>query len=106
MPYHDTQCGAKIFKRKAIEKTCNEFGITQWAFDIDLLYKIRRAGFDVREFPTVWSDKQYSKINFMKAGPRMAMAIIRLRLINSKLKFLIRGYDILPKWMKITVLLK
>jgi glycosyltransferase involved in cell wall biosynthesis len=106
MPYRDTQCGAKLFKRRAIEETCNEFGITQWAFDIDLLYKIRKSGFKIREFPTVWADKQYSKINFMKAGPRMVLAIIRLRLINSKIKFLIRGYDLLPDWMKITLLLK
>jgi len=106
MPYRDTQCGAKLFKRKAIEETCNELGITQWAFDIDLLYKMRKSGFKINEFPTIWADKQYSKINFMKAGPRMVLAIIRLRLINSKIKFLIRGYDMFPDWMKITLLLK
>ena len=106
MPYGDTQCGAKVFKRNIIEQTINEFSITQWAFDIDLLYKIRKEKFIVKEFPTIWADKEYSKINFMKAGPRMVMAIIRLRIINSKLKFLIKGYDLLPRWMKITVLLK
>ncbi len=106
MPYRDTQCGAKIFKRDAIKKTIDEFGLTQWAFDVDLLYRMRNHGFLIKEYPTIWADKEYSKINFMKAGPRMALAIIRLRFINSKFEFLIRGYDLLPKWMKIAVLLK
>jgi glycosyltransferase involved in cell wall biosynthesis len=106
MPYRDTQCGAKVFRRKALEKTVQDLGLTQWAFDVDLLYKIRRKGFEIREYPTVWADKAYSKINFMKAGPRMALAIIRLRIINSRFKFLIRGYDLLPKWIKPTILLK
>lgn len=106
MPYRDTQCGAKVFRKEVIEETVNQIGLTQWAFDVDLLYKIKKAGFIIKEYPTIWADKDYSKINFMKAGPRMVFAIIRLRLINSKLKFLIQGYDLLPKWMKITLLIK
>jgi hypothetical protein len=42
MPYRDTQCGAKIFRRNAIKTIVNELGITQWAFDVDLLYKLKR----------------------------------------------------------------
>lgn len=106
MPYKDTQCGAKLFKRKAIEQTIKEFGITQWAFDIDLLYQMRKKGFIIKEYPTVWADKEYSKINFMRAGPRMALAIIRLRTVNSPFKFLVRAYDFLPNWIKITHLIK
>jgi glycosyltransferase involved in cell wall biosynthesis len=101
MHYKDTQCGAKLFKREIIEKVIDKIGITQWAFDVDLLHKIKRHGFKVKEHLTIWSDREYSKINFMKAGPRMVLAVIRLRIINSKFKFLIRAYDILPNWMKI-----
>jgi len=101
MPYKDTQCGAKIFKREVIEKVVDKIGITQWAFDVDLLYKIKKQKFRIKEHPTIWADKEYSKINFMKAGPRMALSIIRLRIVNSKFKFLIKGYDMLPNWMKI-----
>src|SRR3989344_2196531 len=34
----DTQCGAKLFSKKAIKEVLPYLGITQWAFDIDLLY--------------------------------------------------------------------
>jgi len=106
MPYRDTQCGAKVFKRRAVEEIIEKLGITQWAFDVDLLYQARKKNLKIIEYPTIWADKEYSKINFMKAGPRMALAIIRTRLINSKFKFVIRGYDMLPNWAKITLLIK
>lgn len=97
LPYKDTQCGAKIFRKKSIEAVWNDLGLTRWAFDVDLLFQMKRKGFKVREFPTLWSDKAYSKINFMTAGPRMALAIIRLRLLYSPFKFIVRAYDIIMK---------
>jgi len=101
MPYKDTQCGAKIFKREVIESVVNDLSLSLWAFDVDLLYNVRKRCFKVREFPTVWSDKAYSTIKFTKAGPRMALSIIRLRIINSPFKSFIRLYNKMPEWMKI-----
>jgi glycosyltransferase involved in cell wall biosynthesis len=95
MNYKDTQCGAKIFKKAAIKKVLPHLGITKWAFDVDLLYQMKRAGFKIMETPTVWMDKEYSKLNFAKAGPNMALSIIRLRLVYSPFKFVIRFYDLL-----------
>lgn len=100
MPYKDTQCGAKIFKREAIQKVVSSLEITKWAFDVELLYKLRKAGFRIKEVPTTWSDKEYSKINFMKAGPKMLLAIIRLRLINSWLRFVVKVYDKINNFLK------
>lgn len=102
-PYADTQCGAKIFRKEAIRKIANSLTITKWAFDVDLLYNLRKNKFKIREIPTVWSDKEYSKINFMKAGPFMALAIIRLRLLNSPFNGFVRLYDKMPKWIKIPI---
>jgi glycosyltransferase involved in cell wall biosynthesis len=93
LPYRDTQCGAKIFKKEAIEKIIPNLSMSQWAFDVDLLYQIRKAGFRVKEVPTIWTDKEYSKINFWKAGPGMALGIIRLSLLNSPFKMFTRIYD-------------
>lgn len=101
MPFNDTQCGAKIIKREALEKITSELLITKWAFDVDLLYRLQKYRFNVREFPTTWSDREYSKINFMKAGPLMALSIIRLRIVNSPFKEVMRLYDSMPEWMKV-----
>jgi glycosyltransferase involved in cell wall biosynthesis len=100
-PYRDTQCGAKIFKKYAIEKVINSLFITRWAFDVDLIYNMRKNNFKVKEAPTKWSDSNYSKIHFMRAGPLMALSMIRLRLLNSPLRDFVRVYGFLPDWMKI-----
>lgn len=93
LPYGDTQCGAKLFKRRALEQTMPHLKMSQWAFDVDLLYNLKRRGFRVRPFPTSWVDKEYSKINFWQAGPWMALAIVRLRMLNSPMRRFVRVYD-------------
>ena len=93
MPYRDTQCGAKIFKRKAIEEVVSELGMSQWAFDLELIYVLRKRSYRIKEAPTVWSDREYSKINLIAAGPFMALAIIRLRILNSPFRNFIKLYD-------------
>ncbi|MBI5872177.1 glycosyltransferase, partial [archaeon] len=37
MPYRDTQCGCKLFKREVIAKVLEQMSISGWAFDVDLL---------------------------------------------------------------------
>ena len=93
LPYKDTQCGAKVFKRKAIEGIVNDLGITQFAFDIDLIYKLRKKKFRIKEVPTIWADQKYQTINFWHSGPFMALAIIRLRILSSPLRRFVRIYD-------------
>ena len=93
MPYRDTQCGAKLFKRKAIESVISNLSMSQWAFDVELLYHLRKKGFVIKEIPTRWSDKEYSKIHFAKAGPFMALSIVRLRLLNSPFKSFVKVYN-------------
>jgi glycosyltransferase involved in cell wall biosynthesis len=93
LPYRDTQCGAKLFKKKALEKIIGELSMSKFAFDVELLYHLKKKGFRVKEYATKWGDKKYSTINFMKAGPLMLMAIIRLRIINSPFESFIKIYD-------------
>lgn len=93
MPYRDTQCGAKLFKREAICRVLPQLAHSQWDFDVDLLFTLRKLGFIIKEVPTIWSDKKYSKINFIKAGPFMALGVLRLRFLNSPFYGLVRIYD-------------
>lgn len=93
LPYRDTQCGAKLFKREAVERLIPRLTMSRWAFDVELLYNLGALGFRVREFPTIWSDKAYATINFWQAGPWMALAIIRLRILNSPFRRFVKVYD-------------
>ncbi len=100
-PYSDTQCGAKLFTREAIAYVCPRMSITKWAFDIDLLYKLRAGGFSIIEIPTVWQSKEESHLRVIHASLEMFLAIVRLRLIHSPFSFIVRAYDSLPKGLKI-----
>jgi len=97
----DTQCGAKLFRKGAIKEILPKIGITEWAFDIDLLYQLKKRGYTVKDIPTVWSDKGHSKLNVAKTSLQMFLAIIRLKLINSPLNFITKTYDLLPENIKI-----
>jgi len=90
---NDTQCGAKIMTERALKAVMPRIGITRWAFDVDLLFQVHRAGFSITEWPTVWRDEGGSQLRIFKASFEMLVAIIRLRLIYSPLRWLVTLYD-------------
>ncbi len=92
LKFKDTQCGAKLFKKKPLEKIINKLTLSNWAFDVDMLYTLNKNGFIIKEMPTRWSDMEYSKINFWKASPWMFLSILRLRILNSPFKKLVNLY--------------
>ncbi|MCX6993826.1 MAG: glycosyltransferase family 2 protein [Kiritimatiellaeota bacterium] len=89
----DTQCGAKLLTREAAQAILPYIGITQWAFDVDLLFQLRRAGFAITEIPTTWRDISGSQLQVGKASVDMFMAMVRLRLIYSPFRWVVSLYD-------------
>jgi glycosyltransferase involved in cell wall biosynthesis len=87
MPYSDTQCGAKVFRRSAIDAVAERLEIANFAADVDLLFLLRRAGFQIIEVPIVWSDVPAgSQVKLLRAAPAMLLAVLRLRLRHSALR--------------------
>jgi glycosyltransferase involved in cell wall biosynthesis len=101
MNYQDTQCGAKIFKKQVIAKIVDKIYITQWAFDVNLLYLCKVNNFKIREYPTTWEDKGDSKVKVIKTSLKMLFGILRLRIINSPFSKIIKLYDAMPESIKI-----
>jgi glycosyltransferase involved in cell wall biosynthesis len=89
----DTQCGAKVMTRPVMLAVRPRIGATQWAFDVDLLYHIRRAGFPIRELPTRWSHIPGSKLHPITAPLGMMLALARLRLLHSPLAPAVHLWD-------------
>ncbi|MFM8878896.1 MAG: glycosyltransferase [Verrucomicrobiota bacterium] len=80
----DTQCGAKVMRRRAVETIHDRLTLADLAFDVNLLYSIRKAGFRILEIPTEWSDKSGSKVVFnLRTSLNMLLSLVRLRLIYS-----------------------
>ncbi len=99
--FTDTQCGAKLFTPQALEKVIPQLGLTQWSFDIEILFRMKKAGFRVHEIPTIWEDQKDSRLNVIKVPFQMFTSIVRLRLLDSPLRFIVRAYDVLPEALKI-----
>lgn len=99
--YADTQAPAKLFKKEALIKIVNNLQVRRWEFDIDLLYNIKKQGLKIKENPIIWEDKAGSKINLFKTPIQMFTGVLRLRLIYSPFKFLVKLYDKIPDKYKI-----
>ncbi|MCF7817837.1 MAG: glycosyltransferase [Kiritimatiellales bacterium] len=91
--YVDTQCGAKIFKAEAWRTILPQVGITRYAFDVDLLYQLKRHDYRIVEEPTVWNDVAGSKVQLMNTSFEMFCAVVRMRLLYSPFHFVVKWYD-------------
>lgn len=79
--YHDTQCGAKLFKKNIIKILVKNYSEPGWIFDVDLLYLCKKRKFSIYECPIVWKDYEGSKLTF-KQGVRSFFELIAYRMHN------------------------
>jgi len=62
LPYHDTQCGAKVFRKTAVDAVMPGMVSRGFEFDVELLWRLRSAGFTVTEVPIEWQNKGDSRV--------------------------------------------
>jgi dolichol-phosphate mannosyltransferase len=60
--YNDTQCGAKVFKKSAIDAVVPQMISRGFEFDVELLWRLQGAGFRVTEVPIEWQNKGDSRV--------------------------------------------
>ena len=99
MNIRDTQCGAKVMKREAVEKIHPYLRIADMAFDINLLVAIKRAGFRILEVPTEWTDKAGSKVALGRSSLTMFLSVVRVRLVYSPFYKWLRPLRPLETWI-------
>jgi glycosyltransferase involved in cell wall biosynthesis len=99
MHIRDTQCGAKVIRRQAVEKIHSSLRIADMAFDINLLVCLKREGFIVREVPTEWTDKIGSKVTLGATSLVMLLSVLRLRVFYSPFYPWLRPLRPLEGWI-------
>jgi len=75
----DSQCGAKVFRADVLEKVLPESSESGWAFDIDLLCRVTRLGYGIREFPIEWHHVPGNPINFILMSVQMVASVWRVK---------------------------
>jgi glycosyltransferase involved in cell wall biosynthesis len=79
LPFKDTQCGFKAFKRPAAQVIFRLQRIERWGFDPEILFIARKLGYEIREVPVTWGHDERSRMSYLKDGMKMLeeMATIR-----------------------------
>ncbi len=85
LPFQDTQCGAKLFRRSAIVEIADSLHTMNMQFDVELLWKLTRVKKRIIEIPTTWVDQPGSaqlgsKFGFFQTGSKMVLSLIAIRL--------------------------
>jgi len=78
LSYTDTQCGAKVFRKEALDIVLNEITATGFEFDVEILWRLKRAGFTVIEAPIVWQNRGDSRVRSTDMA-RMFFGLVRIR---------------------------
>ena len=101
MGIRDTQCPAKVMRREALEEILESLRIADLAFDVNLLFSLKRAGFTVKEVPIEWTDKLGSKVtaNLWRTSLVMFLSVVRLRLVHSPFYRWLRPFRPLETWL-------
>jgi dolichyl-phosphate beta-glucosyltransferase len=71
LPFADTQCGFKAFRRDAAQTIFQLQRIERWGFDAEILFIALRRGYRIREVPVTWGHDERSRISYLRDGIRM-----------------------------------
>jgi hypothetical protein len=62
LDFHDTQCGAKVFRKAAIDTVLPAMVSRGFEFDVELLWRLKNAGCRVVEVPIEWQNVGDSRV--------------------------------------------
>jgi len=84
LPIRDTQCGFKLFRRREARLLFGALRTQGFAFDVELLYRARTAGFGIAEVPVTWRNDERSHVRPIRDSARMFREIMGIRKMVGK----------------------
>ncbi|MFN3652106.1 MAG: dolichyl-phosphate beta-glucosyltransferase [Armatimonadota bacterium] len=67
LPYPDTQCGFKLFTRRAAQQIFPCLTVRRWMFDVEVLVIAQKADLRVIDLPVTWSNSGESRVRLSHA---------------------------------------
>jgi dolichyl-phosphate beta-glucosyltransferase len=94
----DSQCGFKLFKKKAAKDIFSRLqiygsdskqikGAYFGAWDVEVLYLARKLGYTVKQVPVTWVHVKTTRISPIKDSFKMASDVIKVRMNDLKGKY-------------------
>jgi glycosyltransferase involved in cell wall biosynthesis len=79
LPFVDTQCGFKAFRRGPSRIIFEQQTIERFGFDPELLYLARHHGLSTVEVPVRWAHSPATKVNMMRDSVQMFLDVFLIR---------------------------
>ncbi len=79
LPFVDTQCGFKAFRRERCRIIFEQQRIEGFGFDPELLYLARHNGLHTVEIPVRWGHSPATKVNMLRDSLKMFVDIFAIR---------------------------
>jgi len=78
LPFKDTQCGAKFFKRNAILDIINDLETSGFEIDVEILWRLKKKGYKIVEYPITWKHSEGSKFSLTQSK-NMLVSLFKVR---------------------------
>jgi glycosyltransferase involved in cell wall biosynthesis len=79
LPFVDTQCGFKAFRRERCRVIFQQQRIERFGFDPELLYLARHHGLSAVEIPVRWAHSPATKVNMWRDSIQMFLDVFIIR---------------------------
>src|SRR6266705_1400999 len=79
LPFVDTQCGFKAFRREPCRIIFEQQRIERFGFDPELLYLARRHGLRSVEIPVRWANSPATRVSLLRDSLQMFLDILVIR---------------------------
>ena len=79
LPFVDTQCGFKAFRRERCQVIFEQQTIERFGFDPELLYLARHHGLSIVEVSVRWSHSPATKVNMLRDSVQMFLDVFIIR---------------------------
>ena len=76
--FADTQCGFKLFSKRAARRIFPKQRLERFGFDVEILYLAKKLELPVAEVPVVWNDVEGTKVRLF-GGVDAFVDILRVR---------------------------
>jgi glycosyltransferase involved in cell wall biosynthesis len=78
LPFRDTQCGFKAFRRDAARDVFSRTRIDRFGCDVEILFLTQKLGYRAIEVPVLWNNVEGSKVS-LAAGMNGYLDVFRVR---------------------------
>lgn len=79
LPFVDTQCGFKAFRRERCRIIFEQQTIERFGFDPELLYLARHHGLSIKEIPVRWAHSPATKVSMLRDSVQMFLDVFVIR---------------------------